>query len=50
MVTAGAMPDFQLDAIKQALHSPTLHRLYDYWRGKWRGDLLPGRPDIDPID
>jgi hypothetical protein len=44
------MPEFPPDAIRQSLHSPTLHRLYDYWRGKWHGDLLPGRQDIDPID
>ena len=44
------MPEFSPDAIRQSLHSPTLHRLYDYWRGKWHGDLLPGRQDIDPID
>lgn len=25
----------------------TLHR---YWQGKRRGDALPGRPDIDPVE
>ena len=45
-----AMLDVPQDAIRQGLHSPTLHRLYDYWRGRWHGDLLPGRQDIDPVD
>jgi hypothetical protein len=44
------MSDAPQDAIKQVLHSPTLIRLYDYWRGKWHGNLLPGRADIDPVD
>ncbi|HVJ43749.1 MAG TPA: PAS domain-containing protein [Dongiaceae bacterium] len=44
------MLDVAPDAIKQTLHSSTLQRLYDYWRSKWHGSLLPGRADIDPID
>ncbi len=44
------MPDVHEDVIKRVLHSPTLIRLYDYWRGKWHGDLMPGRADIDPVD
>lgn len=27
-----------------------LRAMYSYWRGKRRGDLLPGRRDIDPLD
>ena len=27
-----------------------LHELYDYWRRKHRGDRLPARADIDPIE
>lgn len=49
-VSKDAMDDVHPDAIKQVLASPTLLRLYDYWRGKWRGTALPGRLDIDPID
>ncbi|HVI90527.1 MAG TPA: PAS domain-containing protein [Dongiaceae bacterium] len=44
------MDDGHADAIKQALSSSTLRRLYDYWRNKWHGADLPGRQDIDPID
>ena len=44
------MPDVHEDIIKRVLHSPTLIRLYDYWRGKWHGDLMPGRADIDPVE
>jgi len=29
---------------------PDLVRLFDYWRARHRGQLLPGRRDIDPID
>jgi len=44
------MLDNAPDTIKQTLHSATLHRLYNYWRSKWHGSLLPGRGDIDPLD
>ena len=29
---------------------PKLQRLHDYWRGKKRGDKLPARGDLDPLD
>src|SRR5690606_1565782 len=32
------------------LGDPRLLRFHDYWRSKCRGDLLPGRQDIDPLD
>ena len=35
----------QLQACPASLR--TLHR---YWQGKRRGDALPGRPDIDPVE
>src|SRR5262249_62165733 len=44
------MDDGHPDAIRYALSSSTLRRLYDYWRDKWNGTDLPGRPDIDPVD
>ena len=28
----------------------SLRTLHSYWQGKRRGDALPGRPDIDPLD
>jgi hypothetical protein len=27
-----------------------LRTLHSYWQGKRRGDALPGRPDIDPLE
>jgi hypothetical protein len=27
-----------------------LRRFYDYWQGKRRGERLPGRQDIDPLE
>jgi hypothetical protein len=30
--------------------SETLRRMHDYWQSKRRGELLPGRKDIDPLD
>jgi len=30
--------------------SETLHRMYAYWRSKCRGEQLPARKDIDPLD
>ena len=30
--------------------SDTLRRMHDYWQGKCRGEQLPGRQDIDPLD
>ena len=30
--------------------SETLRELYDYWRAKHRGALLPARADIDPLE
>ena len=30
--------------------SDILRRMYDYWQGKCRGEQLPGRQDIDPLD
>ncbi|MGE5146600.1 MAG: PAS domain-containing protein [Candidatus Eiseniibacteriota bacterium] len=32
------------------LSDPRLRRFYDYWQGKHRGDRLPGRQDIDPLE
>jgi hypothetical protein len=32
------------------LSDPRLRRFYDYWQGKRRGDRLPGRQDIDPLE
>lgn len=29
---------------------PAFGRLYDYWRSKCRGPLLPARADIDPLE
>jgi hypothetical protein len=29
---------------------PNLEQLLAYWRGKRKGDLVPGRSDIDPIE
>jgi hypothetical protein len=30
--------------------SDTLRRMYDYWQSKCRGEQLPARKDIDPLD
>ena len=35
-------PDFIVDS--------DLRRLYDYWRSKRQGRLMPAMPDIDPLD
>jgi hypothetical protein len=32
------------------LSDPRLRRFYDYWQSKHRGDRLPGRRDIDPLE
>ena len=32
------------------LTDPMMQRLFAYWRGKCRGDLVPGRQHIDPLD
>jgi hypothetical protein len=32
------------------LSDPMMQRLFAYWRGKCRGDQLPGRQHIDPLD
>ena len=32
------------------LSDPRLRRFYDYWQSKHRGDRLPGRQDIDPLE
>jgi hypothetical protein len=45
------MPNVPPTDFSAELQSPTLQRLYRYWRGKWQdGDRLPGRSDIDPLD
>lgn len=33
-----------------AIQSPRLRRFYEYWAGKKRGEGLPGRGDIDPVE
>ncbi|MCA3260784.1 MAG: PAS domain-containing protein [Telmatospirillum sp.] len=40
------MPAFQPDAIRHE----RLRRFYAYWRSKHRGDALPGRAQIDPLE
>ena len=40
------MTDFDPDAIGHE----RLRRFYGYWRSKRRGDALPGRADIDPLE
>jgi len=40
-------PDYPVPADKD---DPRFHVLFDYWLGKCRGDRLPGRQHIDPID
>ncbi len=37
---------FSLEEIKDA----ELRELYEYWRSKHRGDRLPARADVDPLD
>lgn len=32
------------------LTDPRFQRFYEYWRSKHRGDRLPGRQDIDPLE
>jgi len=32
------------------IHDPELHRLFDYWRERRRGRLMPSRRDIDPLE
>jgi hypothetical protein len=32
------------------LDDPRFRWAFDYWRNRFRGDLLPGRGDIDPTD
>lgn len=32
------------------MQSPVVRAAYAYWRGKCRGDLLPRRADIDPVE
>lgn len=32
------------------LSDPRLRRFYDYWQSKHRGECLPGRQDIDPLE
>ena len=36
--------------MSDAIGDPGLGFLYQYWRGKWRGRLLPSRADIDPTE
>jgi hypothetical protein len=43
---AKAMTHFDPDTIPHA----RLRRFHDYWHGKRRGDALPGRADIDPLE
>lgn len=38
----GGLPD--------SISSPTLSRLYDYWRSKCKDGTLPARRDIDPLE
>ena len=33
-----------------AIRHERLRRFHDYWHGKRRGDALPGRADIDPLE
>lgn len=40
------MTQFDPAAIRHA----RLRRFHDYWQGKRRGDALPGRADIDPLE
>ena len=37
-------------AASLVLDDPRLKRFHDYWQSRRRGDLLPGRKDIDPLD
>jgi hypothetical protein len=43
--TSSIVPERSLD-----LSDPRLQRFYEYWRSKHRGDRLPGRQDIDPLE
>lgn len=36
--------------IARKVDAADLMRLFDYWRTRHRGDLLPARRDIDPMD
>lgn len=38
------------EAKRRALSDPKIRKVYDYWSGKCRGDLLPARGEIDPVD
>lgn len=39
-----------MDSEEPAYEPAALQRLYDYWRSKRRGDRLPGRADLDPME
>lgn len=41
-------PDEAVQA--RALADPKIRKVFDYWSGKCRDDVLPGRRDIDPVD
>jgi hypothetical protein len=43
---AKTMTKFDPDAIRHE----RLRRFHDYWHAKRRGDALPGRADIDPLE
>lgn len=34
----------------QQVASPVLRELYGYWLDKWRGDRMPTRADIEPLE
>ncbi|MFN4282870.1 MAG: PAS domain-containing protein [Alphaproteobacteria bacterium] len=34
----------------RALADPRIRKVFDYWSGKCRDDVLPSRRDIDPVD
>ena len=35
--------------VPEHLDDPRLRAIFDYWRSRFRGSLLPARTDIDPI-
>ena len=38
------------EAQQRALSDPKIRKTYEYWLSKCRGDVLPARGDIDPVE
>ena len=36
--------------VPRALDDPKFRRLFDYWRSRFRGERLPAKCDIDPVE